>query len=561
MTTLKVRNLLAVEKLDLPLDGITLVVGPNEAGKTTVANAAAACLTGNPLLRGIKAKTHLAPVVMNGQEIAQALIQNDAGAREVAWPEGKVKTKGDPPTSSEIAAGQKRLSALSPAERATALIDLLKASPTADDLEKAFAAINLAAEAAQKIWVEIEASGWDGAAQKVKERGTMLKGQWEEVTKERFGIKKAEQWFPTNWDISLTDTPADELETLVQKAKARVDEMIGKEAVATANLEALRDQAAQLEHYRNNLGQWTSDITILQEDLNAAVDARAKLPSASTDRGIPCPYPQCEGRRLRITSGAATRGLACVDENEQLSEDEHKERLNAIATADGKVANLRGQVSKMEQDMAAAERLVAESEQAKEVLKKMGGPEIAAALESAKTALQTATEHFQMAKTKQEADYKLRQIKNMVLALDVLGPTGLRQQVLGKSLKGFSKKHLAPLCRMANLPPIVIAEDTLEISAGEHPYYLLSRGAQHAVDCILQVAIAQMDGSSMLVIDDADKLVGDLRKGFFSMLAESHLSALVCLAAKPEAKVPDLAQMGLGRTVWLGSASRDTEKE
>ena len=557
-TTLKVRHLLTVDKLDAVVDGITLLVGPNESGKSTVANAAAACLSGNPLIRGIGARTRLGPVVATGQEKAQALLEGPGGARQISWPDGKVKTKGDPPTASAIATGQTKLTAMATAERAETLVGLLQATPTLEDLEKLFTKENLSVEAAKKVWDLIATDGWDGAQRNLKERTTKLKGQWEGTTGERWGIKKAEQWHPSDWDISLGDTPPDELEVIAQKARNKLDVMIGTHAVSRDETEKMQDLAGQLEHFKNNLGEFESEHTVAFEDMRQAQEERAALPSASTDRGIPCPYPECDGRRLRIGIGiGAKRSLVCV-EDEKIDEDERKKRLMDIASADGKVANLESALQKLSHQISAAMTTQKLAEVARDGLKDLGGPEIAEALEAAKAAHTTAEQNHRMAEAKQKADITLSQIKNMQTALNALAPTGLRQATLGKALGGFTKKHLKPLCKMASETEIEIAADTLEISVNGHPYELLSRGAQFAADCILQIAIARMDGSAMVIIDDADILVGERRKGLMEMLSKVAQPALVCMAVKTGGQVPDLAKMGLGRTIWMDGAVAST---
>lgn len=558
--TYKLRNLIAIEKLDLTLDGITLLVGPNRAGKTSAADGLRACLTGNPLVRGISAKTKLGPVTHNGAELAQALLKTEEGARQIQWPSGQVKTQGDPPTSSAMAVGLNPLSAMAMADRGAFLIDLLKAVPAQADLEKRFADNGLSEASAKKIWEIVSTDGWDGALRKVRDKMTKDKGVWEHITGERFGIKKAQEWHPANWDITLSDTAPDELEQIAQQARARVEELTGKHAVAAADIDRLREMADQVEHFRNNIGEWNSEISTIEEDLQEVLNARAELPAASTDRGIACPYPQCEGRRLRITQpGPAQRGLACV-EDEQIDDEEQKKRLTAIASADGKIANLRAKLSQQQQSRDAAERKLTEAEEAAETLKGAGGGETLKLLETAKAELTAAEQNHQMAKAKQEADYKLRQIQHMQVAADALAPTGIRQDVMAKELKGFLSKRVKPLCKAGSFPEIAIDPTTLDISADDVPYYLLSRGMQHVVDTVLQTAIAAVDGSAMLVIDDIDKLDRVVRKGLFDMLAAAKIPALVCQAIALGGKVPDLQKAGLGRTVWLGSPSCDTEK-
>jgi hypothetical protein len=59
-------------------------------------------------------------------------------------------------------------------ERALALIELLQATPSLEDLEKLFDNTGLKSEVAKKVWGIITDNGWDGAQRSLKERATRL---------------------------------------------------------------------------------------------------------------------------------------------------------------------------------------------------------------------------------------------------------------------------------------------------------------------------------------------------------------------------------------------------
>jgi hypothetical protein len=71
------------------------------------------------------------------------------------------------------------------------------------------------------------------------------------------------------------------------------------------------------------------------------------------------------------------------------------------------------------------------------------------------------------------------------------------------------------------------------------------------VRAIVQVAMAKLDGSDMVVLDAADVLDGTTRSGLFAMLEESGLPALVCMTLTRREQVPDLAASELGASYWI----------
>ena len=86
------------------------------------------------------------------------------------------------------------------------------------------------------------------------------------------------------------------------------------------------------------------------------------------------------------------------------------------------------------------------------------------------------------------------------------------------------------------------------------PYPLLSKSEQYRVRAVFQVAMAIIDGSDLVVLDEADILDGPTRSGLFKMLdaaTQEGLAALVCMTLSRRDQAPDLAAIGLGRSYWL----------
>jgi hypothetical protein len=86
----------------------------------------------------------------------------------------------------------------------------------------------------------------------------------------------------------------------------------------------------------------------------------------------------------------------------------------------------------------------------------------------------------------------------------------------------------------------------------------LATSEQYRVRAVLQVAMAHLDKSAMVVLDAADVLDGTSRSGLFAMLEESQLPAIVCMTLTKREQMPDLETAGFGMSYWLDSGVAQT---
>ena len=84
------------------------------------------------------------------------------------------------------------------------------------------------------MWQIIEAQGWDGAAKQAKEKGANLKGMWEQITGDRYGSKKAENYIPENWMPDLDGASDESLQADLTDARGVLEGCIASEAVDDA---------------------------------------------------------------------------------------------------------------------------------------------------------------------------------------------------------------------------------------------------------------------------------------------------------------------------------------
>ena len=128
-----VKNYRGIRDAKVEADKIAAVFGPNGAGKSSIAGAAIACLTGEPLPAGIK-KGSAMKLVNDSARESTAVLESDTGMIAINLPDVTTKTTGSPACAGDYAVGKKNVLTISPKERDKLFTDLLKTSPTKNDL-------------------------------------------------------------------------------------------------------------------------------------------------------------------------------------------------------------------------------------------------------------------------------------------------------------------------------------------------------------------------------------------------------------------------------------------
>ena len=506
MIRLQIRDFRGCERADVELNPIALVAGRNGAGKTSIAQGAAAALTGNALpITGIT-KRDAAVLVRSGAETAVALVRGESGTARVDWPAAEVTTSGAPPVASLYAAGLSSIAVMmTPVERARVLSEYLKAEPVIEDLAAALTETATGEHSSHgfadqatvtALWELIRAKGWDGAHQARREAGAELKGRWRQITGPAYGPRLAASWRPDLADEELSE---DQLMAAVDEAIANRERAIS--AVTDSERTAASEKSAAIER-----------------DLNAARDRRAALPTGEQPTPTPCPH--CGGALvMRRVSQAEVRLEAA---GARLTDDELRANRRAIAELDGQIENLLGQ-----RIAAHRERIAAES-----------------------SAVTRAENRLAQFRKKRDADEIHRRIAGNDQILDLLAPDGLRGRKLAQVLDAFNRGPLAELAEAAGWRSVAL-DPVMALTYGGRPYALLSTSEQYRVRVVLQVAMAQLDGSPVVVIDAADVLDAPTRAGLVHMIRASHLHALVCMTLSRVDQLPDLAEAGFGASYWI----------
>lgn len=538
-----VRDFRGCDRAEIDASGITLLVGDGGSSKTSICMAVAAAGSGQILPVDGLTKGRAGILVRNGTDHARSEIVSDTGRATIRWPQCEYEVEGDAPYASPFAVGLKAFSGLAEKERATVLREYVAEdpTPTKDDLTSELKEYRVSAEVAEVVWKTIDEHGWDAAHVRAKEKGAQLKGQWQEVTGENYGSKKAESWRPEGFDEgdpSQTDEGNEEsFAAEVEGTKRRLERAIAQQAVSEAELAAHRAAASATVP---NIAALRSELSTALAELEEAKSRRAGLPPATNAPGVPCPH--CGGS-LHVYQGRLSKA-------ETIAAPELKKREAAILSADKEVTRLEEKVSHAESSLSDAERAAANRDAAARKLSdaeaRTGGEDP----EGVRSSLAAAEAKLAAYRKWRSAKKHHRSILINQAIIDVLDPTGLRRRKLLKLLERLSDEVFAPLCKVAGWKPVTINE-ALEVCYGGRTFGMLCRSEKKRADIVMQIGMARVDKSALIVIDDAEFIPMGARKGLIMMLAETGIPSIVAMMVPSPGKVPDLTKAGLGKTYWV----------
>jgi hypothetical protein len=548
MIEAKVRGYRGVERADIDVDGIALVGGINGAGKTSCAQGIASVLTGEAIpMRGIN-KSAAGVLVRASEAAGAATVQGPDGVARMDWPACTRRTDGTPPEASRYAVGLVSVADLPPAERVKVLSEMLRADPTRDDLRAAI--IDHPEldpdQVTTVIWELVERDGWDAAVLRRRDMGAEMKGRWRQATGNNYGSRIAASY---RQDLADEHRSESELSNAVAIAARTLETAIGAAATSGAEREKLQALASTVEDRTRALQEVEAECARAEGGLAQVVERRHALPPATDDRHVAC--PAC-GVLLVVRPGDhLLANPVLVEAKEPTSETELKARRIAIAEADGRVENGKSIVSAAQRARAEAATALQAARDAKHELDALPPPtEAAIDVDAARRELAEREEYLAGVRIKRKADEIAARIAANEIVIDILAPDGLRARKLARVVEAFNNACLKPLCEAAGWRPVEVSQD-FELTYGGRHYGLLSASEQFRLRSILQVAIAQNDGSAMVIIDAADVLDGPGRSDLIQMLAGARIPAVVCMTLSKRDQVPDLAAARLGRSYWI----------
>ncbi|WP_022727261.1 hypothetical protein [Fodinicurvata sediminis] len=551
---LSIRDYRGVERADIDLSRIALLAGRNEQGKSCLAEAARAALHGAPIpVAGIN-KKDAKLLLRQGAEEGSAHIEDGKLARTVAWPKAKVTDGAEgAPRASAYAVGMAHLLDLPLKERAAALAGYIDSQPDISDLTAAMVDIGYSEKAAEKAWKAVsKESTWDKTYQNAQAHSTALKGQWEAVTGEKYGPKKAGNWKPEG----LPEEPSrEDLERDLEQTRARLKEAVGSQAVSEAEMKRLQEEADARSDDPAPLRQ---ELEKIQARLQEAEGERAALPPEEGGENEVVKCPACEAELVveRVWKGET---LLKPHNEETAKAGASKEVRKKRADLDGEIGNLKSRASALNQEIANAEHTAKRAEEAQqklEELRNQGGERDESAVTNAEAEEAAARKKLEAFDGWVKANKLHGDIQRNDKLVELLAPEGLRRRKLAKGL-GHLNEAMEKLANAAEWP-VVRLDENLEAHYGTRPLWQASASGRWRARLVMQAALAQIDGSCALVIDEADILDFRGRNGLMALLSAAGLPALVCLTINKPALVPDLAAAKLGQSYWIEGGTAET---
>jgi AAA domain len=544
-----IQNFRGIAEAHIDISPIALITGHNYAGKTSIARAIAAAATGKPIPYDKVTKKDCGVILRHGTKSGTVILSTEEGNTSVAWPKADVSSEGRPPASSAIAAGLTDLLSMPHKEALGYVISLLKADVTEKELIDSLVNAGVEEKTAKTVWLTIDAQGWDAALSRAKDTGSKLKGSWETHTREKFGSKKAAEWFPQAWDDSLQNATPDGLAEDVKVARKNLEVAIAKNAVNAAeigNLKALAASIPTLEQQKKDAEEVVGNI---QKELSDIDEKLGNAPNPDAKHSYTCPH--CEGKvNVTAVSGSKyTLTKAVVVPESQLKEA----RLAQAAlsgeqqNASQRLADARARASGIVADINAAKR-------AQDKMAKLGDVALDPAAEDT-----TAADREALAKAEMRAEalrifMEVRKVSKQItdnqIIIDMLDETGLRRTMLDQRITAFQNHYLDPLCQTFGMSEMNINAD-LEVSFGSTPFSMFSGSEKFRAKTVIQLAIAQLEKASLVIIDDADILDQAGRGKLLKTVLQAGIPAVICMTlAKPD-MAPNLAQAGVGATYWV----------
>ena len=564
----QVRNFLGVEAAEIPLpDERTpvAVVGENAQGKTSVALAIAAVLSGdaNPL----KLPAAKARYIRDQQDAGEVMLAADNGGQLVHWLLAETGMRffpERPPESLAHCVGTVDFMAPRSLRDRTALWEeLFLPSPEvlmqklAARLAEGVKIDRLVEEAVSDARVE---ASWQAVEALYKDKRRTSERRWEDITGGgRYGVRKAKGWIPDDWMAEWSGVDLVEARERVESAEEALRHVMASQAVTRseraaaieardqipaieAAIDSSRESLSKLEPEWREMDAESGRLRRKCEDLKQRYDRLGKAKPQLED-GTPC--PACN--RMLVIAGAnhlvlqsdAGQLKARIDEwREQLGEIklEHARHLGKLREMHPEVTAKKKRVEELRDKMARLRfELQAATQKAADADKDITEADHDAQVRLCQKQLEDAKAAHDGIKKKVDADAYHTSAEQFRWVETCFGPRGVRATAMEDGIQAMHDA-LLKVSAVSGWPKTTVDRQF-------HPHYngrpvaACSTSERWRAQFSLQCAIAMMRGQSHVICDEAATLdeTGWLQ---LTALAEHMASAhkVQCVVAATNSK-------------------------
>lgn len=534
LSRIEISNVLGLHRADIDVTSpILMVMGSNEAGKSSLRDAISMALIGDPVR--VKLKKNYGQLLHEDAKKGRVTLLSDGELlAEYKLPSGDHKCEPIPKSEFVNYVINPALFARTPEADRRSMLFKLTACKVSPDVT----AQMLIARGADSAFVDevkpMLRSGFQSASKDAAERATQAKGAWRQLTGANWGSSVGETWEAEVPDVEIpTSEELDKIMASHKKAQSELTkgtEWVGEQTAKlaatksyNARRNALRETAELLDRRKAKLAVTETDHAAWVAKLKPLEARLEELKTASSPVKCPC----CEAE-LRIVAGALEK-FTGLKENT-------KEKTDVAL----EVTKARKAVEDLSRVKVNDMRDVADSEAATKQLKLVEAEEIdmvdEAKLEEAKEKVNALRQREAQLRAEFNAKQQLRvdaagvedltqrarlihaTVKAWLLIAEALSPAGIPSEILGKALKPVNDS-LAILAGMCGWKKVEINSD-MEITADGRLYGLMSESAQWRIDTLIALAIAQISELRFAVLDRFDVLDGASKKQLFKMLIQ-----------------------------------------
>lgn len=541
-----IKNFRSIGDTQIEINPIALVCGLNGAGKTSIARAIAAAATGRAVPYDKVTKKDFDKLLLrHGTHAGSVTLAGKDGTTEIAWPKGEIATDGMPPQASEVACGLIDILAMKEKDALAYLIKLLKAEPTKDDLTAALSAEEIGADVVDAIWKVIQSQGFEAAHKRAVETGQQRKGAWSQITGTNWGDEKAREWYPEGWEDSFADVPLEKLHHAVSMATQKLESKIAKNAISKSEHGAMVELAGKV-------GELGAEVERLQVAVGKHADALvevdkelSKTPNPHATAAYVCPH--CE-KPVQINQPSP--GKFTLAKSEKIDESRIKQLSLDYAALCGKKSKIEGEkndaTSKLQTAIIRHNEAVIVADKIKTATPADNEEEVA----NARVELAAVNHRLELVTKCHQSQVAMQQVFTNQKIVAILSETGLRKKKLSESLDSFVASYIDPLCNDFGIPVATLDVD-MNVIVGTTSYQMLSESEQYRVRIVYQLAISQLEGAQIVIIDRADILDKAGRTKLFTTIINAGMPALICMTLNTPDQAPNLANSGHGITYWL----------